>query len=39
LPGGQKLTKEKIFLRYEKSGDKLGLLFFFNNAVSINLGS
>ncbi len=34
-----KITQDKIFLRYEKSGDKLGLLFFINNAVSINLGS
>jgi hypothetical protein len=34
-----KITEDKIILRYEKSGDKLGLLFFFNSAVSINLGS
>ncbi len=32
-------TEDKIFLRYEKSGDKLGLLPFFNSAASLNLTS
>ncbi len=29
-------TEDKIVLRYQKSGDKLGLLPFFNSAASLN---
>jgi hypothetical protein len=32
-------TEDKIVLRYEKSGDKLGLLPFLNTPASLNLSS